>query len=68
MVVMDRKGYIDKANNLPAQPAYRTIKRGPTNKLKAKLFTILKRIKRESGLEDIIFKYLYPMGCTSPKV
>ena len=27
MVVTDRKDYIDKANNLLAQPAYRTIDR-----------------------------------------
>ena len=44
MVVMDRKDYIEKANSLLAQPAYRTINRGPTNKLKAKLIIILRRI------------------------
>ena len=31
MVVMGRKDYIDKANNLLAQPAYRIINRDPTN-------------------------------------
>ena len=47
MVVVDRKDYTDKANNLLVQPAYRTIDRDPANKLKAKLITILRRIKRE---------------------
>ena len=68
MVFMDREDFIEKANNLLAQPAYRSIDRDPTNKLKAKLITILRRIKRESGLEDTIYNSMYPMGCTSPKV
>ena len=67
MVAMCRKDYIEKANSLLAQPAYRTIDRDPTNKLKVKLITIQRRIKRESGLEDGIYKYMYPMGCTYPK-
>ena len=54
MVVMDRKEYIEKVTNLLAQPAYRTTDRDPTNKLKAKLITIFRRIKRETGLEDNI--------------
>ena len=44
-----------------------TIDRDPTNKLNAKLITLLRKIKRETGLEDNIYKYMYPMGCTSPK-
>ena len=35
--------------NSPGQATYRSINRNPTNKLKAKLVTILRRIKRESG-------------------
>ena len=31
MVVMDRQDYIDKANNLLAQPAYRPIPKDPTD-------------------------------------
>ena len=60
MVVMDRKDYMDKANNLLVQTAYRPIERGLTNKLKAKLITILRRIKRKSGLEDNIYEFMYP--------
>ena len=39
---MARKDYIEKATNLLNQPAYRTINRDLTNKLIAKLITILK--------------------------
>ena len=37
IVVLDRENYIERAENLPVQPAYRTMDRDPTNKLKAKL-------------------------------
>ena len=47
------------------QSAYRTIERDPTNKLKAKLITILMKIKRESGMEENLYKAIYPTGCTS---
>ena len=45
MVVMGRREYIDKVNNLPVQAAYRAIDRDPTNKQKTKHITILRRIK-----------------------
>ena len=61
MIVMARKDYIEKATNLLAQPAYRTIDRDPTNKHKAKLITLLMKINRKPGLEDGIYKYMYPM-------
>ena len=46
MVVMNREDYMDKATNLLSQPVYRTIDRHPTNKLKAKLITLLRKIKK----------------------
>ena len=53
MVVMDKKDYIDKATSLIDQPGCRAINRNPTNKLKAKLITLLKnkkgnRIRRQN--------------------
>ena len=54
MVVMDRKDCIEETNSLLAQPAYRTINRDPINKLKAKLTTILRRIKREAPLQSFL--------------
>ena len=68
MVVMDRKDYIGNATNFLSQPVYRTIDRDPTNKLKAKLITLPWKIQRNSGLENHIYKNMYPMGCTSPKL
>ena len=38
------------------QQAYKTIERDPTNKLKAKLITMLRKIKSESGLEENLYK------------
>ena len=67
MVGIDRKDYIEKVTKLLSQPAYRTIDRDPTNKLKIKLITLLGKIKRETRLEDHIYKYMYPTGCISPK-
>ena len=67
LVVMDRKDYLDKASNLLSQPVYRPIDRDPTKKLMAKLITLLRKIKRETGLEDHIYRYMYPTGCTSFK-
>ena len=49
MVVMDRQDYINKSNNLLGQLAYRPILRDSNNKIKAKLITILKRIKIKQG-------------------
>ena len=45
MVVMDRQEYISKAEELLAQPAYWTIPRDPTNRIKAQLITKLRKIK-----------------------
>ena len=67
MVVMDRQEYIDKTNNLLAQPAHRPIPKDPTNKLKAKLITRLRKVKKESSLVDSTYKYMYPTGCSAPK-
>ena len=67
MVVMDRQEYTNKANNLLAQPAYRPIPKDPTNKIKAKLISTLRKVKRETGLNDNTYKHMYPLGCSAPK-
>ena len=46
MVVIDKEDYIQKEENLLVQLAYRTTERNPTSKLKAKLITTFRRIKR----------------------
>ena len=67
MVVMDRKKYLDKVEGLLAQLAYKTITSDPINKLKAKLTQKLKRIKRETNMEEGMYRTMYPTGCTAPK-
>ena len=64
MVVMDKKDYIDKTTNILSQLAYGTIDRDQTNKLKEKHVTLLMKIKRETGVEDYIYRDMYSTGCT----
>ena len=52
MGVLDKKDYIEKAQKLLVQPAYRTIDRDPTKKLKAKLITILRKIQRDTAMKE----------------
>ena len=67
LVVLDRKEYIEKATNLLSQSTYRIIAKDLTNRLKAKLITLLRQFKRDTGLEEHIYKYMYLTGCSSPK-
>ena len=38
----------------------------PTNKIKAKLNNILKKVKNQTGLDNNTYKAMYPMGCGAP--
>ena len=67
MVVMDKQEYIQKAEELLAQLAYRTILKDTTNKIKAQLITKLRRIKRDNNLDEGMYKATYPTGCIPPK-
>ena len=67
MVVLDKEEYRQEAENLLEQSAYKTIERDPTNKMKAKLIQILRRIKRETGMEEGMYKAMYPTSC-NPQV
>ena len=60
MVIMDRQDYISKANNLLSQNTYKTIQQDPTNTIKNKLITILKRVKSQTGLNNQTYKAMYP--------
>ena len=68
MVVMDRDDYNNKAEELLHQATYRPIPNDPTNKLKNRLITLLKKIKAEGGMNEATYKRLYPTGAGSPKV
>ena len=67
MVVIDRDEYINKAEELLSQPMYKSIPRDPTTKYKNKLITLLKTIKAEGGINEVIYRRLYPTGAGSPK-
>ena len=67
MVVLDKKEYLEKAEALLVQLAYRTIDRDPTNKLKARLIQTLRRIKRDSNIGEDMYRTIYPTSCTAPK-
>ena len=53
MVVLDKKEYLEKAEALLAQLAYRTIDKEPTNKLKARLIQTLRSIKRDTNIGKV---------------
>ena len=67
MVIMDRQDYINKANCLLNQNTYRSIPWDPTNTIKNKLISILKRVKNQTGLDSLTYKSMYPTGCVPPK-
>ena len=68
MVVMEKQDYMDKAMNLVEQPTYRPLLVDLTNRYKAKLINIIKRIKRgDSGIDDTTYRRMYPTGVCSPK-
>ena len=67
LVVLDKEDYIQKVHSLLDQPAYKTINRDPTNRIKAKIIQIPRRIKRETGVDEGTYKAMYPTGCIPPK-
>ena len=68
MVVMDKGDYIRKAKELLRQPTYKSIPTDPTNKYKYKLIlSLLKTIKTDGGINDVISRRLYPTGAGFPQ-
>ena len=57
---MDRQDYIYKANSLVNQNTYRAIPWDPTNTIKNKSISILKRVKNQKGLDSSTYKSVYP--------
>ena len=64
---MDRKEYQDKVEGVLTTTAYRTICTDPTNRLKAQLIQKLRRIKRETYMDEGMYRTMYLTGCTAPK-
>ena len=67
LVIMDRQDYINKYKHLLNQPTYRAIPQDPTNTIKNKLINILKRVKNQTGLDNVTYKSMKPTGCVPPK-
>ena len=67
LMVIDKEDYVKKAGELLNQPSYRTISNDPTTKYRNKLINLLKSIKTEGGMNEALYKRLYPTGAGSPK-
>ena len=68
LVVIDKLDYIRKVRELLEDTnTYRPIQSDPTNKLKTKLINTLKKIKADTGMEDSIYRRMYPTSESSPK-
>ena len=63
LAVMDKEEYISKAQELLSQPVYKGTPKDPTNKIKAQLITKLRRIKKDSNLDEGTYSAMYPTGC-----
>ena len=67
LVIMDRNEYNNKAQELlEDKRTYKEISTDPTNKLKAKLISLLKKIKADGGINKQLYK-MYPTGAVAPK-
>ena len=67
LVVMNKEDYVKKAEELLNEPTYRTISSDPTTKYKNKLINLLKTIKTEGGMDEALYRRLYPPGAGSHK-
>ena len=65
---MDRNEYNNKAQELQEdKKTYKEISTDPTNKLKTKLISLLKKIKADGGISEQLYKKMYPTGAVAPK-
>ena len=66
---MDKTEYNNKAQELlQDKKTYKEISRDPPNKLKTKLISLLKKIKADGGINDQLYKKMYPTGAVAPKL
>ena len=67
LVIMDKPDYNKAQELLNDKKTYKEISTDPTNKLKTKLISLLKKIKAEGGIEEQVYKKMYPTGAVAPK-
>ena len=68
LVVMDKKDYIEKSEELLLKPTYKTLPSDPTTRHKNKLIALLKSIKAEGGIQENTYRKLYPQGYAHPNI
>ena len=56
LMVMNKKDYFKKAEDLLNQPTYKPIPVDPTTRQKNKLINLLKNIKAEGGINEETYK------------
>ena len=65
---MDKLEYNTKAQELlHDNKTYKEISTDPTNKLKTKLISLLKKIKADGEIEEQLYKKMYPTEAVAPK-
>ena len=62
LVVMNKQDYEKKAEELLNQPTYKNITNDPTTRYRNKLINFLKTIKTQEGINEALYKKLYPTG------
>ena len=62
LVVMNKEDYVKKAEELLNQPTYRNVSSDPTTECKNKLINLLKTIKTEGGMNEVLYRRLCPTG------
>ena len=67
LVVMDQEDYQKKAEELLGKTTYSIINQDPTTKYKNRLISLLKSIKAQGGMNEALYKKLYPTGAEVPK-
>ena len=66
LVIIDKPDYNTRAQELlNDKKTYKEINTDPTNKLKTKLISLLKKIKAEGGIKEQLYK-MYPTGAVAP--
>ena len=64
---MDKPQHTSKVLILLDEKTYQDIWCNPTNKYKKKLINLLKNSKEEGGINDTLYKKMYPTGAAAPK-
>ena len=68
IIIMDKEEYQEKAKALlEDKGSYKALKTDPTSRTKSKMINLLKKIKSERDIDDILYKNLYPTGAVPPK-